>query len=230
MTAVARPNPENATPADSATRQALSRHERVIAAFDFDGTITNSDSLRDFVRHTVGRSRFVAGAIRATPWLAAMLAGVCERGTAKARFLAATLGGMSQLELELAAQRYVDDQLHALIRPEMRARIEAHRRRGHELVLISASPTLYLKPWASTVGFDAVLATELAFEQGRFVGKLACPNCWGPEKVHRLRQWLGGDKPRWLYAYGDSRGDRELLALADRAWLRGSSGMFELDA
>lgn len=72
------------------------RRVSIIAAFDFDGTITTSDSLRDFVRHTVGSTRLVSGAILSAPWLAGMLLGVCGRGIAKERFLAATLGGMTR--------------------------------------------------------------------------------------------------------------------------------------
>lgn len=206
-----------------------SRPVRVIAAFDFDGTITTSDSLRDFVRYTVGPMRLIIGALCASPWLAGMVVGACERGKAKEHFLAATLGNMTQRELENAGHRYAMKRLHTLIRPEMVTRVREHRRHGHELVLISASPTLYLETWARSVGFNAVLATDLEFGDGRFLGRLASPNCWGPEKVRRLRQWLGGDQPQVLYAYGDSRGDREMLALADRAWLRGSGKMPDID-
>jgi phosphatidylglycerophosphatase C len=201
----------------------------IVVAFDFDGTITTSDSLRDFVRYTVGRGRFAVGVMRASPWLVGLLAGVCERGSAKARFLATTLGGMNQHELEEAAQHYVARRLPVLIRPEMTARIQEHKRRGHSLVLVSASPTLYLTHWAMDAGFDAVLATELEFRDGRFSGRFALPNCWGPEKVRRLQHWFDSDPPHVLYAYGDSRGDRDMLALADHAWLRGLGAMPPID-
>jgi phosphatidylglycerophosphatase C len=61
--------------------------DHIVAAFDFDGTITTSDSLRDFVRYTVGRGRFAVGVMRASQWLIGLLGGVCDRGSAKARFL-----------------------------------------------------------------------------------------------------------------------------------------------
>jgi len=199
--------------------------DRIVAAFDFDGTVTTSDSLRDFILFTVGQAHFAAGAVRAAPWIIAGMARMCDRGSAKARFLAATIGGRSRLELEATAQMYVAQRLPALVRPEMAARIQEHQQLGHGLVLVSASPTLYLAPWAAQAGFDAVLATELDYRDGRFTGRLSGPNCWGPEKVRRLRQWFGSDQPRVFYAYGDSRGDREMLALADHPWLRGHGGL-----
>jgi phosphatidylglycerophosphatase C len=112
----------------------------------------------------------------------------------------------------------------------MAARVQEHKRRGHRLVLVSASPALYLTVWAARAGFDAVLATELEFRDGRFSGRLASPNCWGPEKVRRLQQWFGDARTQVLYAYGDSRGDREMLALADHAWLRGDGALPPIDA
>lgn len=203
---------------------------RTVAAFDFDGTITTSDSLRDFVRQTIGDARFAGAVLRASPWLAGLVPGLCDRAHAKARFLGAALGGVSRDELQRAAQRYAGAKLPALVRAEMVERIHAHQRHGHALVLVSASPSLYLQHWAAGMGFDAVLATELAFAEGRFRGQLASPNCWGPEKVRRLDQWFGDDRPARLFAYGDSRGDREMLALADHGWLRGEGPMPPIDA
>lgn len=197
--------------------------DRIVAAFDFDGTITTADSLRDFVLYAVGRGRFAAGVLRASPWLLGLLAGVCGRGPAKARFLAATIGGMEQARMEELARDFAARRLPAMVRPEMLARVQEHKRLGHRLVLVSASPSLYLKHWAASAGFDAVLATELAFRAERFSGVLASPNCWGPQKVQRLQGWFDNDPPHTLYAYGDSRGDREMLALADHAWLRGTT-------
>ncbi len=108
-------------------------------------------------------------------------------------------------------------------------RVQEHRRRGHHLVLVSASPDLYLLPWATYAGFDAVLATELEFVDERCTGRLATPNCWGKEKARRLQEWLSNRQPSLLYAYGDSRGDREMLAMADRRWKRGDGALPALD-
>jgi len=201
----------------------------VVAAFDFDQTLTTRHSLRPFLRHTVGAARLAAGGVRAAPWLVAGAAGVIERGTAKARFLRATLGGKTRAELESKAREFAARRLPKIIRPEMLARAQEHRRRGHGLVLVTASPELYLRPWATRAGFDAVLATELEFVDERFTGRLATPNCWGKEKARRLQEWLSTREPSVLYAYGDNRGDREMLAMADRPWKRGDGALPPLD-
>jgi phosphatidylglycerophosphatase C len=71
------------------------------------------------------------------------------------------------------------------------------------------------------MGFDAALCTELKVSDGRYTGYLASPNCWGPEKIRRLTEWWHAEEPTMLYAYGDSRGDTEMLARADVRYYRG---------
>ncbi|GAB3629006.1 HAD family hydrolase [Pandoraea terrae] len=208
---------------------------RTVAAFDFDGTITTTDSLQAFLKQTVGWAHYAAGILTSLPWLAACGLRLIGRGPAKARLLRATVGGWPRAALVEAAQRFVAEGLPALVRPEMLARIDRHRALGHRLVLVSASPSLYLEIWARSAGFDAVLATELAYADNdsglngsdvrHFNGRLASPNCWGPEKVRRLRAWWGAHAPEVLYVYGDSRGDREMAALTPYAWIRGQGEM-----
>ncbi|MEB2485261.1 HAD family hydrolase [Burkholderia multivorans] len=199
--------------------------DRIVAAFDFDGTITTSDSFRHFVRASVGTPRFVWAALRALPWLVAMKAGLLSRGDAKAKFAWFAFGPIREDALDALARTFVDTYLPRLVRPEMLERVREHRARGHRLVLVSASPSLYLDKWAQTAGFDAVLATRLAFERGVFVGRLDGENCWGPQKVARLRGWWGERPPQRLFAYGDSRGDKEMAELANWAWIRGRQPM-----
>lgn len=153
--------------------------DRIVAAFDFDGTITTTDSFRHFVRQAVGTPRFAWAGLRALPWIVAMKAGLLSRGDAKAKFASFAFGPIREDVLDAQARRFVDSYLPNLVRPEMLERVREHRARGHEVVLVSASPSLYLEKWAKTAGFDAVLATRLAFERGVFAGRLDGENCWG---------------------------------------------------
>lgn len=198
-------------------------NDRVVAAFDFDGTITTSDSFRAFTLDAAGPGRFAFAALRCLPWLAGIAPGWADRGRTKARFLYAALGAARRDALEAAAERFVEHRLPTLLRPEMLARVGEHQALGHEVVLVSASPSIYLRKWAATVGIETVLASELEWRDGAYTGRLAGLNCWGPEKVARLRAWWGDRAPATLYAYGDSRGDREMAALANHAWIRGTA-------
>jgi HAD superfamily hydrolase (TIGR01490 family) len=96
-----------------------------------------------------------------------------------------------------------------------------HKQQGHRCVIVSASLELYLRPWATAAGFNDVLGSRLeALDDGRTSGKLLGENCFGPEKMRRLETLLGPREGYTLYAYGDSRGDKELLSAADFAFYK----------
>jgi phosphatidylglycerophosphatase C len=191
---------------------------RPLAAFDLDGTLTRRDTLRPFLLRAIGRNRtYMALVGCALPLAQAAALGGPHRDRAKVAVLEKTLGGLPMSELAEAAEAFADHVVAHSLRPEVRARIDWHRAQGHELVLVSASPELYVTPIGRRLGFDEVLATRLEVDAaGRLTGRLAGANCRGPEKVVRLREWRGHGLTV-AYAYGDSAGDREMLALAATA-------------
>jgi phosphatidylglycerophosphatase C len=116
--------------------------------------------------------------------------------------------------LEAVAESFADHVVAHRLRRDTLAHVERHRAAGHELVVVSASPELYVAAVARRLGFAAALGTRLEVGQdGRLTGRLIGRNCRGPEKVRRLEEWLG-EEACAVVAYGDSRGDRELLAFA----------------
>jgi phosphatidylglycerophosphatase C len=195
--------------------------DRVVAAFDFDKTISKRDNVVPFLRAAVGRFRLTGALLAISPRLAAAALNEQRRDAAKVALVQHTLTGYDAARLTEVAAGFADDVVARHLRPDVVERVEWHRNQGHELVIISASFTSYLEPIATQLGFAAVLATELAVgDDGRLTGELARSNVRGPEKVRRLDEWLGAtasdDRPVFVWAYGDSSGDRELLARADQ--------------
>ena len=70
-----------------------------------------------------------------------------------------------------------------------------------------------MQPLADWLGVE-LLCTELEQQQGQWWPRLSSQNCKGPEKVRRLGQHLGQLEDLTIEAYGDSKGDRELLQAA----------------
>lgn len=188
---------------------------RPLAAFDLDGTLTRRDTLVPFLLRAVGRQRTYRALMACSlPLARAAALGGPHRDRAKALVLQRVLGGLALAPLAEVAESFADHVVAVLLRPDLRARVDWHRDQGHELVLVSASPELYVAPIGRRLGFDAVLATRLEVDaDGRLTGRIEGANCRGPEKVVRLREWRGGTLTV-AYAYGDSAGDREMLALA----------------
>ena len=188
---------------------------RPLAAFDLDGTLTHRDTLLPFLHRAVGRGRTYRALLASSlPLARAAAFGGAHRDVAKAAVLRGVLAGAPLDGLAEAAESFADHIVTQRLRPEVRERVEWHRNEGHELVLVSASPELYVTPIGRKLGFDTVLATRLEIgADGRLTGRLLGANCRGPEKVMRLREWRG-EGLALAYAYGDSAGDKEMLDLA----------------
>jgi HAD superfamily hydrolase (TIGR01490 family) len=200
----------------------MNQENLIVAAFDFDGTITYRDSFIPFLMYAAGKWRFAKGLWQVVPRYLSFKCGRINNQQAKEDFIRVYLGGISQEELRRIGERFAAEALPKMVRPEMAEKIRWHSSEGHICVLISASLDVYLEPWARKMGFDAVLSSRLFLDSRACVtGCLEGNNCYGAEKVARLKKWLGSRRADFLYAYGDSRGDSELIMLADEGYLKG---------
>lgn len=190
-----------------------------VAAFDVDGTLTTRDCVTPFLRELAG-ARLATTLARHPLTVARALA---RRDNDTLKEVACTaLAGLGAAEVSARGAVYARQIRGAWMRPDTLARLDRHRALGHAVVLVSASLEPYLEPLGALLGVDAVLCTRLEVgADGRLTGRLDGRNCRGPEKADRLRSWLDEHRLRGasVWAYGDSRGDRELLALADHAEL-----------
>lgn len=205
----------------------------VVAAFDFDGTLTRRDTLLPFLARALGWPRLLGALLVCSPYLAAYALRLLPNHVAKRRLLAATLAGRSTADLGLAAAQYQAHDLPGQYRSWTLDRLHWHQAQGHHCVMVSASLDVYLAPVAAQLGCVALLCTEMATAGGKLTGQMRTPNCHGEQKVLRLTAWLaerfgssngaaggpaGGVE---LYAYGDTAGDKPMLRMADHAWYRG---------
>lgn len=187
-----------------------------IAAFDFDGTITYRDTLLPFLFFAQGLPIACAKIGCELPALSQFCLGRLSRHQLKEKIIRRFFGKMTKKELEEIGERFANESLEEKIKPEAFAQFNWHQSEGHRCVLVSANLDVFLKPWAKSVGFDDVICTELETKpDGRIAGTFNGGNCWGSEKVKRLQKLLGPRENYLLYAYGDSRGDHEMMMLAD---------------
>jgi phosphatidylglycerophosphatase C len=184
-----------------------------VAAFDFDGTLVSGDSLPRFLTRLLGHRRF-----------ARVLAGASlemltryffsGRDGAKAALLEDALAGYDATNVCLEGEAF-GAVLAGKVRPDMASCLDWHDRQGHRRVLVSASLAVYLEPFGRLTGFDEVIATRLEMgADGRLTGRLNGPNVRAGQKAIRLAELLGPG-PVEVWAYGNSAGDREMLAMAD---------------
>jgi phosphatidylglycerophosphatase C len=191
--------------------------EHGVAAFDFDGTLSSRDNFTPFLRRVAG-NRAVARSMAVNA--ARIASGTSQqrsRDALKARVLQDLFGGYDAAALDEIGRGFAFEIVQRHLRADMVQRADWHRTQGHELVVVSASLGLYLRPIAEQLRFDAVLCTELEVgADGVLTGRMAGANVRGLEKARRLDRFLDG-RPAEVWAYGDSSGDRELWARADHA-------------
>jgi phosphatidylglycerophosphatase C len=198
----------------------------VVAAFDLDGTVTRRDCVVPFLRR-IGGTAPIAGrlALDARDVVAALMRR--DRDRLKAAAARAAFTGRPYADVEADGREFAAFVHHAWLRPDVVERIGWHRGCGHDVVLVSASFGVYVRPLGASLDATDIVATELVVDAGgRCTGELLGGNCRGAAKVRRLHCWLdehrGGRAAVEVWAYGDSPGDRDLLAAADHAvWARG---------
>lgn len=193
---------------------------RVIAFFDFDGTLTRRDSLVPFLRMVRGATRLALDLLAVSPQLAAYTVRMMRNDRAKEALLQQALGGQSIEELRAYGQRFAELHVPRMLREDIVARLRAHQSQGHYCVLVSASLDIYLEPWANIMGFEHCIASSLAVDScGKVTGRLVGGNCHGEEKARRIRKFLERNGPiSRTYAYGDSPGDAYMLGIVDEGY------------
>jgi phosphatidylglycerophosphatase C len=192
-----------------------------IALFDLDGTLTYGDTLL----------QFLTGYLALRPWrllrtpsmvpaLIVFAFGGRDRGCLKSRAIRAVLGGVSRAEVQAFAERFVAAlEPRGRFRPGGLATLEAHRAAGDRLILLSASPDLYVPLIGRLLGFERSICTEVRWSDGHLDGALATENRRGEEKVRCLERLRAEFPGAAVTAYGNSGSDLPHLARADRGVL-----------
>jgi putative phosphoserine phosphatase/1-acylglycerol-3-phosphate O-acyltransferase len=131
---------------------------------------------------------------------------------------AGLLRGRAEAEFKDAGERIFRERLAPAIYPESRALVDAHRRKGHTVAVVSAATPYQIEPLARDLGIENILCTRLQVRDGRFTGGLIRPTCYGQGKARAARglaRRLGADL-RQSYFYTDSDEDLPLLEIVGR--------------
>lgn len=189
-----------------------------IAAFDLDHTMVRRDLVMPFLRHAAGDIRVLRAVSRASTVRAVLRR---DRNALKAA-ATTSLAGLALPVIDRSARVIASAATTRFLHPVTAQMWRAEGEAGSKRVIVSASYEPYVSRIGEHLAADAVLATQLEVVDGHATGKLAGVNCRGPEKVRRLQELLS----RWglerdsvvIAAWGDSAGDRDMLAWADEPW------------
>jgi HAD superfamily hydrolase (TIGR01490 family) len=189
----------------------------VVAAFDLDGTLTEGGSVFPWLKAIAGRGRtwraavsltvpLAIGAIRSSQWA----------DNAKERLFLKLLAGLDEQVVMAESRTFARAHLDGEGRALLLTRLAWHRDQGHDVVIVSASPQVYVDVMTELLGANGGLGTRLAVDpRGRLTGGYLGKNCRGSEKLRGLDEWIAQRHyatPPDIFAYGNSRGDRRMLS------------------
>ena len=185
-----------------------------VSLFDFDGTLTTLDTLPAFIVHAVGRWRMLVGFGLFLPLIVLMKLHLYANGRTKERLFAHFFKGMTLETFDAHCQSFAKNNAH-ILRPLGLKAIETSLQRGENVLIVSASITNWVLPFFSKLPQVKVIGTQIAVKEGKVTGRFASPNCHGAEKVRRVEHLFTPRELYYITAYGDSQGDKEMLAYAD---------------
>ena len=191
-----------------------------LAIFDFDNTITNRDTFIDFLIYFAGIKAFVWGIIKCSKDLILYKLKLLSNQKAKESLLTYFFGGLSLDKVKKIGDEYSEKRLPLILNPKAIKKIKYHQDKKDKLVIVSASPMYWFHSWAQLAGFQHIICTELEIIDNILTGQIKDNNCYGIEKVNKLRKILNLKEFDYIYAYGDSRGDMEILELANESYLK----------
>lgn len=189
-----------------------------LAIFDLDNTLLAGDS--DYLwgqflveQDMVDREYFAAENQR---YYEAYTAGTLDIR----EFLRFSLKPLHDHDLTLLKERreaFIASKILPIIPAATHELLQAHRQRGDELLIITATNRFVTEPIATALGITHLLATDPEMRDDRYTGELSGIPCFRQGKVQRLALWLAESEvaysERWFYS--DSHNDLPLLEQVD---------------
>lgn len=190
-----------------------------LALFDFDGTITTKDTLFELIKFQKGSLTFYLAFIWISPILILYKFKLISNTRAKEFVLSFFFANQSQTSFQQMCDRFISKGLPLMLREEAIKKIESHLKNSDRVVVVTASAYNWVEGWCHSRNIELV-ATRLETKNGKITGKLESLNCNGVEKVNRIKRHLNLADFSPIYAYGNSSGDKPMLALADNAFYK----------
>jgi phosphatidylglycerophosphatase C len=184
-----------------------------LVLLDFDGTLTTKDTLLVFIRFYHGNLKFLIGFAVLSPVLIAMKLKLIRNDDAKQVVLRWFFGGTPLASFNSSCAEFAKTFIPGMIKPSAEVLLTNETARGSRLIVVSASPENWVRPWCDSHNIEC-LATQLEVVDQKISGKIQGANCYGAEKVSRILKTVRPDQFDKILAYGDSRGDKEMLELA----------------
>lgn len=194
--------------------------KRIIAVFDFDGTLTTKDTFLEFIRFTHGSIKLYMGLAFYSPILLLMKLHLYPNWKAKEKLFCFFYKYWYYSDFQEKGIQF-SKMIEMCKKDSTVQTLKEHLNKGHSVYVVSASIEEWVKPWCEHLHVSGVIGTKIEVDnKGIITGHLLSKNCYGQEKVNRFLLQEPNRREYFLYAYGDSKGDKQMITFADEGkWI-----------
>ena len=189
-----------------------------LAIFDLDNTLIAGDSDHSWGVFLVEKQLVDAETYRiANDRFYADYKNGCLDIRAYLQFSLAPLTRHTLEELKALHDEFMATHIEPLMLPKAESLLRAHRERGDQLLIITATNGFVTRPIAKRLGVDHILATDPEVVNGRYSGNFVGTPCFQAGKITHLHGWLQTHEHSLdgAYFYSDSINDLPLLEQVD---------------
>ncbi|SDB87678.1 HAD-superfamily subfamily IB hydrolase, TIGR01490 [Acinetobacter boissieri] len=190
-----------------------------LALFDFDGTLYLKDSFTGFIFYTFKARYVLKTGLSILPWINHYYLGLYSADKMRKKLFYNMFSGQSLDHVQHDAMSYTDV-LQKYLNPQLLAQLKQHQALGHDVVIVSASVDIYLKPLCDRLKVD-LISSEVDSKNGQLTGFYKTPDCSGLEKKRRVEQRYDLNTYSQIYAYGNTLEDVAMLSLATQPYMYG---------
>ncbi|WP_374664952.1 HAD-IB family hydrolase [Acinetobacter sp.] len=192
-----------------------------LALFDFDGTLCTKDSFTGFIFYALRKRHIVRQGLKILPWIQGYYLNLYPAHAMRPKLYRAMFSESNAFDVQRMAAEYAHTLL-AHLNPELLRQLQRHQALGDDVVIVSASVDIYLKPICELLNVQ-LICTEPVISNGQYTGHYATLDCSCEQKKQRILKQFDLSQYDSVYAYGNSYEDLEMLSLADYTYMAGES-------
>ena len=199
---------------------AQNQEPKTLALFDFDGTLYPHDSFTGFIFYALRKRHIVKRGLQILPWIQAYYLNLYPAHRMRPKLYASMFKESNAEEILQLAQEYAAT-LITKLDPALFNQLKQHQQLDHNVVLVSASVDLYLKPVCRYLNID-LICSEVEIKAGKMTGFYQTSDCSNEQKKIRILEKYNLENYAEIYAYGNSEEDEEMLSLATYPYMVGT--------
>lgn len=186
---------------------------RAIAFFDFDGTLYKKDSLIEFTKFSKGNISFYMGLLVLLPYIIGLKLRLYSNEKAKIKFINYFFRNYKYDDFNILCKNFSLKKIEQDLTKDTYTKFLNHIKDNDLVYIVTASIPEWIEPWSNQFGVS-VIGTNIEIKNNILTGKFSTKNCFGIEKVNRIKEQINLNEFEEIYVYGNGKGDLEMLNLS----------------